>query len=128
MAGMPFPHPFSTGSSLRKGLWLTDVLSLMTRSSNRCGPCATFLKQNRDGGVVGAFQTHGHFSEDKPRPFCWRVVHPTLLRETAASDSHADEVCRGRETISAAVPRLQIGAQPDAWQRSRAQVKAPFIK
>src|SRR5438876_1589126 len=101
MAGMPFPHPFSTGSSLRKGLWV---------------------------GVGGAFQTHGHFSEDKPRPFCWRVVHPTLLRETAASDSHADEVCRGRETISAAVPRLQIGAQPDAWQRSRAQVKAPFIK
>src|SRR5438094_488883 len=47
MAGMPFLHQLWTGSSLPKGLWLTDTSSSMTRILNQCGSCAAFLEMER---------------------------------------------------------------------------------
>src|SRR6266705_139467 len=44
MAGMPFLHQLWTGSSLPKGLWLTDTSSSMTRILNQCGSCASLMK------------------------------------------------------------------------------------
>src|SRR5438270_896512 len=83
-------------------------------------------------GVGGALQTHGHFSEDKPRRFHWRVAHPTLWCQTlhqhpgSTPKPYTDEVRRSCETIPTGIPRLQSGAKLDVREQSRTAIMKEF--